>query len=151
MISSYAQTESSNANELYKWGKKYSYMDKIYSYRELGPIFKDREGFSVWHNKALRKKQSAAIFGIGSTGFLIWAAIIGAQCEIGCEVVVVPGSLGLVAGVISLINIELSHSSKIKSLEILKNSFGQSMNDIKTSPSLSLGVSANGIGLFYRF
>jgi len=148
----YAQSKAKASNQVYQDGSKYHYMNKTYSYKELGPLFQDSQEFGVLHRKAMKNQTLATIFGTATIGMGIWAISIGNNCEdLGCLGVYVPALIGAVTGTVSLIQINTATRSKKNSLILLNNTLRSTSLESNGGASLSISASVNGMGIFYRF
>lgn len=152
MLPTQAQADTSIPDQLQKSNGKYFYMDKIYSYKDLGGVFHDHKDFDFLHKKAMRKRNSSTIFGFITIGIGVWAVILANNCEeLGCIAVIIPMGLGAITGSISLIQLASFHNTKKESLQSLRYSLGQRNLGMHRGPSLSIGLKNSGIGIFYDF
>lgn len=151
-IYSYAQTDDTFPDQLQTVDGKYFYMDKIYSYKELGPAFEDHPDFNLLYNKAMRKRKSSNIFGIATLGIAVWGIVLANNCEdLGCLAVIFPLGLGALTGTISLIQLASFSNTKRESLQSLQYSLGYRSLGLNRGPNLSIGFRNYGIGIFYDF
>jgi len=146
------QNKTSDSHYVYPDGNKYQYMNKLYSYNELGPKFIEHKEFITLHQKALKKRKSATIWGTLTIGVGLWGAVLASNCEgLGCIALILPMGIGSITGTIALIQLASSSKLKSESLPVLNNSLSKGDLGFKGSSSLSISAGINGIGLVYRF
>lgn len=148
-----AQSETTDSNMVYPIeSNSYLYENKAYSYRELGPLFREQNEFIAHHEVALKKKKSATTWGFMTIGAGIYGAVIAVTCEdLGCIALAIPMGIVPITGTIALIQIAAYGREKRKSLSVLNNSLGKRDLGFRNNSSLSIGAGVNGIGLFYCF
>jgi len=148
---SIAQIKNPESNKIYQKDSGYFYMNQLYSYKELGPLFYDQSEFMNLYTKSIKKKKSAAIWGVTTIGLGILGFGIASNCEdLGCLIILPPLILASITGTITLIQLIASTHSKNMSIEVLNKSLLGS-HELNRGSSLSIGTSSNGIGFFLRF
>ncbi len=147
-----SSTAVGQADLLLKKKSIYYYKDKQYSCEELGVIYKDHPQSLELYYSGKGSSKVAGTLGYIGLGFLVLGLGVAFTSGGygGAAVGALSITVGLVLEIVALVPLSIG-KNKLKKAMRLFNFDAMERHGYQADPSLSFGITGNGVGLVYQF